>query len=66
MLCDCSEKGDSRIMGRAGFRAMHRGNVFHGAFLENDFRILFEEGVKYLGKCKKKHKFTERHKITIL
>lgn len=23
---------------------MHRGNVFHGAFLENDFRILFEEG----------------------
>lgn len=31
-------------MGRAGFRAMHRGNVFHGAFLENDFRILFEEG----------------------
>lgn len=57
---------------------MHRGNVFHGAFLENDFRILFEEGetvvwsrgmkkgVKYLGKCKKKHKFTERHKITIL
>lgn len=44
MLCDCSEKGDSRIMGRAGFRAMHRGNVFHGAFLENDFRILFEEG----------------------
>lgn len=44
MLCDCSEKGDSRIMGRAGFRAMHRGNVFHGAFLENDSRILFEEG----------------------
>ena len=44
MLCDCSEKGDSRIMGRAGFRAMHRGNVFHGAFLENDFLILFEEG----------------------
>ena len=44
MLCDCLEKGDSRIMGRAGFRAMHRGNVFHGAFLENDFRILFEEG----------------------
>ena len=44
MLCDCSEKGDSRIVGRAGFHAMHRGNVFHGAFLENDFRILFEEG----------------------
>lgn len=34
MLCDCSEKGDSRIMGRVGFHAMHRGNVFHGAFLE--------------------------------
>lgn len=44
MLCDCSEKGDSRIMGRVGFHAMHRGNVFYGAFLENNSRILFEEG----------------------
>ena len=44
MLCDCLEKGDSRIMGRAGFHAMYRGNVFHGAFLENNSRILFEEG----------------------
>ena len=46
MLCDCLEKGDSRIMGRAGFHAMYRGNVFHRAFLENNSRILFEEGKK--------------------